>query len=351
MKNQVNIKSNRNLYVSYLRGIAILAIITIHLLDWSGINLNQAELATREWLYLGLIFFVALAGSVIFMAYASNKNLAQVWLRLAGHGAKLIGIYYAYNLIKLWVFNFGTEPFYWQFSEKGMLDFWHILTLKSFTTPISILLTIGVYLIISPVFIYLVQRVRYPKITILSILLAMIVLNYGVTWPHNAFTDFLWARENIMFPLALWLIPYLAGFYAAMWGFEKYASRFFIGLAGLAALIYLVWQTGPGPWSFNWHIYPLNLYAIVAGFAVMFGLVWLLQRIEKIKSPVINWGLRVLQELGDASLFIYIAHWVVIDLTYWLLPQNKVLIWATVPIFLLVFLSGKIRERLSWANL
>jgi len=343
MKNQLPTKFNRNLYISYLRGIAILAIIIIHLIDWSGINLNSLGKAGQEWLYLGLIFFVALAGSVVFIAYAPNKNFSQVVWRLIGHGTKLIGIYYAYNLIKLLVFNFGTEPFYWQFSEKGWLDFGHILTLQSFTAPISILLTIGAYLIISPLFIYLIQRVRYPKVTILAILLGAIVLNYGVAWPHIAFTDFLWARGNIMFPLSLWLVPYLAGFYVAMLGFEKYAGKLFVGLAGLAALIYLVLQTGPEPWSFNRHIYPLNLYAVVAGFAVMFGLVWLLRIVEQIKSLIISWGLWGLRELGDGSLFIYVVHWIVIDLTYWLFPSHKILIWATVLIFLLVFIFIKIR--------
>ncbi|MFA5967290.1 MAG: acyltransferase family protein [Patescibacteria group bacterium] len=344
MKNQSKIKSNRNPYISYLRGLAILAIITIHLVDWSGAELSSFGKAGQEWLYLGLIFFVALAGSVVFIAYARNTNSPQVGWRLVGHGLKLIGIYYAYNLIKLWVFNFDTEPFYWQFSEKGWLDLGHVLTLKSFTVPISILLTIGAYLIISPLFIYLVQRVKYSRITIAITLLLVVLLNYGVTWPHNMFTDFLWARSNIMFPLALWLIPYLAGFYLAMWGFEKYAGKLFIGLAGLATLIYLVWQTGPSPWSFNWHIYPLNLYAIVAGFAVMLGLVWLLKIIKLIKSSIVKWILGVLQVLGDASLFIYVAHWVVIDLTYWLLPCDHMLIWTTVPLAVIVWLFGRIKR-------
>lgn len=344
MKNQTNTKSNRNPYISYLRGIAILAIIVIHLLDWSEINLSVPGKAGQEWLYLGLIFFVALAGSVVFVAYAANKNFSQVTWRLLGQGLKLIGVYYTYNFIKLWIFNFGTESLYWQFSEKGTLDFWHVLTLKSFTAPISILLTIGAYLIISPWFIYLVQRVKYSKITIPIILLVIIMLNYGMAWSHNAFTDFLWARDNIMFPLALWSVPYLAGFYMAMLGFEKYANKLFLGLAGMATIIYLVWQPSASPWAFNWHIYPLNLYGIIAGFAVMFGLVWLLQIVQKVKSKAVAWGLWGFKELGDASLFIYVAHWVIIDSTYWLFPQNHFLVWLTVVLSIVIWLFVRIKK-------
>lgn len=331
-----------NPFVSYLRGWAILSIIIIHLIDWSGIAVAPWFLPIKEFLYFGVMFFVALLGSVVFVAY-SNKNLKSSSQKLVWHGLKIIGIYYAYSFIKLLIFNFQTEPLYWQFTSNSTLDFWHILILKSFSAPISILFTLGVFLIISPIFLWIVKKIRNGHWIILSLLAILLVINYGVNLPTNTVTNFLFAKNNITFPLALWLTPYLIGFYTAMVGFQKKTPLLLATFSSLAILSYIPMYLAGNSWHFSGEImYPLTIYHISAGFAFMFLLLWLFQWLQKINWPIISFKFNLLKILGDATLPIYIGHWIIIDLTYWIFPQNQWVILITVPIFLLIIILIKL---------
>jgi peptidoglycan/LPS O-acetylase OafA/YrhL len=337
-------KSSRNDYVSYLRGWAILSIIIIHLIDWSGINLASALAPVKEVLYLGVLFFVALLGSVVYIAYA-KQDLKTATRKLFLHGIEIIGIYYLYNIVKFYIFDFRVEPFYWQFIDKNTFDLYHILTLKSFTAPISILLTLGVFMLISPALLWIVKKFRSSERIILGLIILVIIINYLIPVPQNILTDFLLARNNITISWLLWLLPYLIGFYIAMLGFEKRAGQFLIAFLILTGLSFIsIYRIG-GSWHFSGlHMYPVTLYYIFAGFVLVFLLTLIFLALKKIKWGLVRWKLAMLKLLGDSTLSIYIGHWIIIDLTYWIFPHQPKLIWLTVSMFLVVFILVKYRK-------
>ncbi len=335
--------SKRNHYISYIKGYAIIGVLLIHLIDWSNIILTPNEKLWRELTYPAVLFFISTVGSVVYIAYGHRDDWKKTSLRLITRGAQLIGIYFLYNLIKLWIYNFDKAPFYWQFKEKGIFDVKNIFLLHSFSVPITIILTIGVFLIISPLFLWLVKNVKYPKIIIGVILVLTLLLNYVIPPPSNALTDFLYARNNIMFPLALWFVPYLIGFYLAFLGFEKHKGKMFLLFAALTAIFYYPIFLRGDPWLPSQYMYPLQPYYICASFAFMYALIWVFWIMERFifNRPLLS----LIRLLGDHTLAIYIYHWVVIDLVLrYYFPDAKK-IWIFGPLFVVVYVVLK-RKKL-----
>ncbi len=347
MDNQPIVKiKKRNHFISYIKGWAIVSIIMIHLIDWSNIVLSNNEKLLKELLYPGVLFFIATVGSVVYIAYGHYEDWKKPARRLVVRGLQLLGVYFLYNLIKLVVYNFDYQPFYWQFTEKHTFDSFNIIALQSFSVPIGILVTIAFLLIISPLFLWVAKKTEHPKMIIWGILLAVLTVNYIWVLPENLITNTLYSRNNVSFPFLLWLAPYLIGFLVALYGFEKHKLRFFI-LFGVLALAWGIhyWRLGQS-WHNNDYMYPLRLYYVWFSFAFMYLLVWIFWLLEKVRGRALKYFLGAWRVLGDNTLFIYVAHWVVIDLTIWIWHPHYKAIWYTVPLFLVAFLIIK-RKSIS----
>lgn len=331
----------RNLYISYIKGWAILCVMLIHLIDWSNIELLEIQKLFKEILYPSVLLFIAMVGSVVYIAYHHYANLRKPTIRLITRGLQLIGIYYLYNIVKLFLFDFSKEPFYRQFTERSSFSLYHILSLQSFSVPITIIFTIGIFLLISPLFLYIVKEMRYKKTILMLILMITFTINYLVVLPENVITDFLYSRGYVMFPPILWLVPYLIGFYIALIGFEKHAGKMFIIFLCLTGISLFIALNQHQTWFVSSYMYPLQLYYITASFLFMSALLYLFRFLEKRKSQLIHYLLGCIRLLGDFTLSIYIYHWIVIDLTIWLLFPSFKLIWITVTVFLAVFIFVK----------
>lgn len=337
-QNTVVSSTRRNYFVSYLKGIAISAIIVIHLLDWSNKTLTISQIQIKQWLYPGVLFFIALSGAVIYIAYAKYESMAKITAKLWYRGWQLIGIYFLYNVIKLYIFNFHTEPFYGQFYNWGKSDLLHVLSLKSFTAPITIILTIGVFLLVSPILMYIAKKRRFGRKIILLLIAINILLAYGTILPVNRFTDFLLAKNNVMFPLLLWSVPYLIGFYLGQIGLEKRKYLLFI----LFTALYLIIGRIQG--EMVSYMYPLRLSYVFFSFALMYGLIIILSWIKKMSVKYGRWFLGWLNVLGDNTLSVYIVHWIIIDLTIWIFYPQVKYIWWSVAAYILLFTYLKRRN-------
>lgn len=324
-----------NPYISWLKGLAILAIIYIHLVDWSNLILTPTAQDTKEIAYTAVFFFVALTGSLVHIAYSRYEDLSQASQRVVYRGLQLWAIYFGYSLLKFYVYDFDHEPFYTYFQNDQALTAEHILNLHSFSTPLSILLTIGACLIITPLLLWLNRKVRGAAWYIAALLVGVLLINYIFPLPHNALTDFLYARDNITFSFLLWLPVFLIGYLLAMIGFEKYRYPLFV-LSGVAAFYLLNSSNSDISWWPRLHMYPLEPYYMTFSLMVMMGLTILLFWIRNwlpIQAP-----LKALQAIGEHTLHIYVGHIIVIDLTLWAVYPETQWIWVTVLGFVAIYL-------------
>ena len=343
------IKPKRNFYISYLKGWAILSVILIHLIDWSNTVLTTNQTYWKELFYPGVFFFIATVGSVIYIAYGHYPDLKKPFRRLLTRGFQLLGVYYLYNIIKFFVFDFSKQPYYGQFIEKGTFDLKHILLLQSASVPITIIVTIGLFLLIGPLLLWLVKKVNFPKLVILGLIIIMIGLNYFVTLPENIVTNLLLSKNLVYFPPLLWSLPFLIGFYLALYGLGKKMGWWFLFWSVLAGGYAWYLITSGQSWRPSWYMYPLRPYYIIFSLALMYGIFCLGWLFEKIKSKWVNLGLATLRVLGDSTLGLYIYHWIIIDLTIWLFAPQYKSIWWTVSGFLVIFLIFKRKQiKLYW---
>lgn len=153
MDKLIKLKTKRNYYISYIKGWAIISIMLIHLIDWSNLVLSESGLYFKEFLYPSVLFFIATAGGVIYLAYF-KYDLWTASKKLFRRGGELIGIYFLYNIVKLYIFDFSREPFYHKFIFSGEMNLTDILSLNSFAAPISIILTIGIFNYLAAVFVF-----------------------------------------------------------------------------------------------------------------------------------------------------------------------------------------------------
>ena len=350
-KPQALLKSKkRNPYISYLKGVAILSIIMIHLITWSSVGFSQNIFWLQELLQVGVFIFIFTLGSVAYLAYKDYDNLGVPTKRLIVRGLQLIGIYFLYSVVKFLIFNFQTEPYYSALIPKGTFNLISVLTLRAYVVPISIILTIGVYLIISPIFLFISKRTKYPKLFIGGVLILFLILNYLIKLPESPLIDFLYARGNITFPLMLWIVPYLAGLYLMMIGLERHKKwllvMFFVMTLGF--YFYLPHAQFLHP---SWSMYPLRPYYIAFCLLMVYLMIWIFSALERLskllgnnKSKLVKCLLAAIRVIGDSTLSIYIFHWLIIDLTMWLFFPKNNLIWLTVPIFLIIFVLIKLPQ-------
>ncbi len=335
----------RNPLISYIKGIAILMVILIHLLDWSTLKIGvDFPIWLREFLYTGVFFFLFLAGSVVYIAYNSRPLLITTG-RLFRRGFEIFLIYYVYSIVKFWLFSSGKysldiEPLYYQFQSAGTWNWESILTLHSYSVPIGILLTIAMCLFIAPLFLWITQKVRFPKL-ILSVVLFVLMWIGFYTVPEDSFlTNFLWARGFIFFPPILWLIPFLLGYLLAFFGLEeKKEWLLFFSSIGTVALMYSFFLDGKALHP-TWYMFPLQLYYVVVSIFVLSVLLFIFDFLSKISFFGKSYILGLLRFWGDHTLSLYIVHWIVIDTTLYFVAPNYseyTMIWKTVALMFVVF--------------
>lgn len=329
-----------NFYISYIKGVAFIDIVLIHLIDWSNIQLPFAGLVVKELFYAGVFLFVLTAGSTIFIAYSERPSFAKSSVRLIYRGGQLLFFYYLYSVIKFFVFNFATQPFYSQFINAGTFTVSNILAFRSFSVPITILITFAFLLALSPAFLYIQKRLRYPKATIALLITALFIINYVMptSLVSSPIFEFLYGHGYILFPLALWLFPFLLGFFLAQIGFEKQKKNILV-VGGALTLLYgglnYVQHLSLFP---SYYEFPLAPYYMAFGLLVMGLLLYAFDYLQHISAKWVQCVLVVIRLLGDNSLYLYIYHWIVIDITIWLFASHVALIWLTAPLFFVVYL-------------
>jgi len=333
----------RNHFISYIKGFAIISVILIHLIDWSNIIVTPTGSWLKELLYPGVFFFMSTAGSVVYIAYGQAEGWAKPAWKLFKRGWQLVGVYYLYNIVKLFIYDFSKEPFYWQYTEHGKMTWQNILTLQAFSAPIGILLTIGIFIMLSPLLLLITRKIKFPNILISFILFTLVGFAYFIP-TAGVISDALFAKNNIMFPLALWSIPFVAGYLIAAFGFEEKKNWWLIIFLPLTAILYYH-QTKNGLSIKPSHsMYPLAPYYLSASLLFMTMLFYFFFILEKIPNMIMKKILSLVRFLGDFTLSIYIGHWIVIDLVLWIFyPQTKSILVA-VPIFLIIYVLTKFKK-------
>ncbi len=330
----------RNHFISYIKGYAIIAVLLIHIIDWSNIIVTPLGLWLKELLYPGVFFFMATSGSVVYIAYSKSETWIKPAKKLFLRGLQLIGIYYLYNIIKLFIYDFGKEPFYWQFTNNGKMTLKNIVELQAYSAPISILLTIGVMIMLSPLLLAISKKFKFPNLIICLLFAILLYVVYGHSW-YGPVADFLFARNNIMFPIALWSIPFLVGYLLASFGFEEKKKWWLAIFVPLMAIVYYLRINNGLDLQPSHSMYPLRPYYMVASLFFVSILFYLYFWYEKLSFPLVKKKLALIRFLGDYTLSVYIWHWIVVDLTIWIFSPHTKLIWITVPIFLIIYLIIK----------
>ncbi len=339
----VTVPKKRNHFISYIKGYAIISVIFIHLIDWSNIAVSPAGNWWKELLFPGVFFFMSTAGSVVYIAYGQSETWTKPALKLLKRGAQLVATYYIYNLIKLFIYDFSKEPFYLQYTEHGKMTLKNILTLQSFASPIGILLTIGILIMLSPLLLLITKKVKYPNlfITVGALVIAFLAYLFPTT---GVISNTLYSRNNIMFPLAMWSMPFIAGYLIAAFGFEE-KKKWWLAIFLPLSIIAYYYQTKNGlPIKPSGSMYPLKPYYMVVSLLFMTILFYKFYFLEKIPSAIVKNILALIRFWGDSTLSIYIGHWIVIDVMMWIFfPQYK-LIWWAVPVALALYSIVKIKK-------
>jgi hypothetical protein len=338
----------RNFAISYIKGIAIIFIILIHLIDWGDIQLSATGRLWKQVLFTGVVFFMATAGSVIWIAYGKSDDLLRPTKRLMWRGLQLIGVYYIYNIIKFAIFDYSKENFYYGYASQGIFNWNGILTMKAFAVPIPILVTIGYFVILSPLFLLILKKVKGGVYYLLGLLAFVIMVNYFVELPHTVVTNFLYGRGYIFFSPLPWFTAFLLGLLVAYAGFDQ-KKKLFLALFTLLIPLSVWYATSHAQSLFiDESLHPLKPLAISVSFAFMFVLMFVFGSIEKFsKNQAVRMSLSVLRVLGDCTLWLYVAHWIAIDVTLWVFAPRSYFVWISmIPLFLgfFVWKRGMIKK-------
>lgn len=364
----------RDPVISCLKGLGMVFIILIHLIDWSNIEWGRMgwEKWLKEILYVGPLWFIALSGTVVAIAYG-RKPLWTATKRLWTRALQLVLIYYAYNIVKLFVFDFSTEPFY-GLPEKSWNTVLRILSFQTFTVPITIILVIAAFLLISPIFLWLTRKseqvdghsresgnlvtdvearsvldrgsatdgrsriksgmtMKQGTLLVLTILSAIPAYVYVPGTVEGPILRVLFSEGYVLYPFLLWLPCFFIGF---LWGDLGWSRMkgWPVAIAGALTLITLVVST-PSSFFLSANEFPLRPYYLWTSFLALAvfaqAFTWLTRRENKPVQKTITF----LAWLGDKSLLIYIGHWIVIDLTLWAFAPQWWVIWVTVLVFIL----------------
>ncbi len=343
---EIKEKKKRQPYISYLKGFAIVAVMLIHLIDWGSLSGIKFFSYFKEFLHPSVMFFVSMVGALMYYVY-KDADFKKATFKLTKKGIQVIGIYYLYSVIKLFVFNFQKQPYFSYFNGSNRFhDLINILTLKASDVPLVILFTLGIFMIISPLFLFIIKKSKYPKISILLILFVVILLNYFIVLPHNLITNILYSNGFVFQSVMLWMTPYLSGILLTMIGLEKRKNIILPFFGAMTVLIggfyYLSKTMSILP---SWHMYPLDLYYVVFSIFFMYVVIYIFEFLENIGKNWSNKFLEVTKFLGENTFSIYVFHWVAIDLTYWLFSPKEWVVLITVPITVFAFILIKFKTR------
>ncbi|EKD66795.1 MAG: hypothetical protein ACD_49C00009G0020 [uncultured bacterium (gcode 4)] len=323
----------RNYYISYLKWIAMVFIVLTHLINRSNIKIISGSFFSyfNDLIKIWPLFFLVLSGSLIIIVY-SKYDLKISSLRLYKRSLLLLLVYYFFNILKFYTFDFAKEPYYWQFIERNTFNLTWILTFQSYAVPIPILILFSIFLAITPLFLYIVKNFKYNKTIILGIIWFFLILNYGVNLPQNNFTNLLYWIDTKLFSFNLWIVPYLIWIFLWTLGFEKRKKEVLLFFLILSIFFWILHFLSGKTLLLEPNMYPLTLYYTSASFFIMFAFIYIFSFLEKIKSKLLASLLSFLRYIWDNSLWIYIVHWIIIDSTIWIFfPQVK-FIWRTVGI-------------------
>ena len=332
-----------NNILSYMKGVALFMIITIHLLDWTNMRAGiDFPLGVREFLYPAVFFFIALSGSVVYIAY-KNRPLRESTKRLFLRAGQIFILYYLCNGLKFFLFQeeifpLMLEPSYYQFVNEGTWNWEGILFLHSYSVPIGILLSIAFFLLLSPFLLWITQKIHFPRTAILILLGIVSSISFFIPLPASPVTDFLLAKNFVFLPPLLWFVPFLIGFFVAMMGFEKWKNEgLFFSAVGTVAIMYSLHNEGRALQP-TWYMYPLQIYYVFISTFVFFVVIWILDYAAKYSFYGRKYFFGLLRFFGDHTLSVYILHWIVINISIYFFSPNIKILWKTVPIFLLLFL-------------
>lgn len=192
------------------------------------------------------------------------------------------------------------------------------------------------------------SKVKYSKSAVGALIAVVVYFGYFFPMPANQLTNFFYAKNNIMFPLILWLAPFLICFYLSMLGFEKHKGKLLLVFSALAMISGVPRFNDFNSVNFSGQMYPLKLFYVFSSFAFMYFLVYAFYFLERIGRSAINYFLALFRLLGDSTLAIYIYHWIIVDITLWIFYPRVDLIWLSAPIFLLIYVISKKRKLLEY---
>ena len=342
LSESTNQPKKRNFDISYIKGFAILAIMLIHLLDWGDVAISPTGRLLKQILFIGVVFFMVTSGSVVWIAYGKSSDMVRSTKRLLRRGLELIAVYYIYNIVKFAVFDFTKENFYGGYISRDIFNWSGILTLKSFAVPIPILVTIGIFICISPLFLFLLQRVKWGVLYVYALLAVVLFANYVLPLPQNFLTNFLYARGNILFAPLPWFTAFLLGLLLAYHGFDK-KKKLFLRIFSLS-IPFTFWYAQSKGFSFflDESLHPLQPHALGISFVFMFLLLYFFEAVEKYKQKkFVLFFLATFRLLGDFTLWLYIAHWIMIDVVLWIFAPKSYLVWVGMFFLLCTFFYSK----------
>jgi len=332
--------SKKNFYISYLKWVAILSIILVHLINWSEMEppINSISFYLRDMLHIWLLFFITLSWSLIIIAYWKYDNLKKPTIRLLKRSLLLISIYFIYSIIKLYLFDFNKEPFFLQFVEKWQMSLIWILSFQAFSVPITVLVLWSMFLALTPIILYINKRTHHKRAIMLWIIVLFTTLNYFTQIPRNHLTEILYWENNVLFSFNLWVLPYLIWIYLWMIWFQKKRKEI-LTFFGITSFTLLIFQLKDNlPFTLDPYMYPLKPYYISISFFAMFIFVYALIWLEKKWNKKIDYILCLLRFLWDNTLFVFILHWIIIDTTIWIFYPYIWTIWVTVILFVSIYI-------------
>lgn len=333
--------NKKNKYISYIKGSAFFIILLIHLCDWGGLTNNPIFVDFRKIFYPGLsiLIFVAMSGSLIYLAY-QDYDLKKASKRLITRGLKLIGIYYIFSIVKLFIFDFSKQDLYSNFIGSNRInDLLNILTLKKSDTGIAILFTIGIFLIISPILLYFTRKSKHPGRLVFLIALFFIILSLIITPNSSSYLyNLLYSNNFATFPFFLWIIPYLLGMFIAIIGFEK-RKKIILFVASILSSFYIIFffltDRAISPKTYAYQLsdgsIKYYIYFVIFSFMILSAFMYLLKHIIRRNGKISNKVLNILEFVGDRTFDLYLIQWIFIDLTYLLFSPSHWLVFITVP--------------------
>lgn len=341
----------KNYYISYLKWIAIILIMFVHLINWSDMPKYDILEIIKDFCHIWTLYFVSLSWSLIVIAYGKYDSLWRANKKLLKRAIMLFGIYMLYNLVKLQIFDFGKETFFYdKFGKVWALNLTWIITFNSYSVPITILLLWCMFLFITPIILYINKKIKYRKEVILWIIILLTIVNYFILFPKNTLTEILYWENFIFYWFNLWLLPYLIWIYLWMIGFHEKRKEIFTFFWTLTAVFMIYQYINNMPLLLDPYMFPLKPYFISFCFFIMSIFIYIFMWIQKFNNIIVNYSLSILKFLWDKTLFTYVAHWIIIDITIWVCYPYKTIIWVTVPLYLMWYIFYNKNKIIKFKN-